>query len=391
MRIAMRNLARVVGLVMFGTAVAGAQQTSAPPATVAASANVLGPKIQFATPIYDFGRVRAGDPIRYTFVFTNTGDRLLILNAVQPQCGCTTAGDWTKQVEPGCTGSIPIQVNTFGYVGQVVKQVTVTCNVANQSVVSLQLKGTLYKPIDFSPLMAIINISPDSEAGSMLVTITNNTEVPLMLSSPESNNHLLSAELATNTPGKGYQLRVSVVPPLPTGSVQVQVNMRTGWTNPAVLTVPVVVSVQPAVVVIPSYVTLPAGALTVALTNSVAIENKSTNVLHLSEPIVNVPGVGAWIKEMRPGLSFIAMLAFPQGFEVTPGQQVVLSVKSSNPKYPVIKVPVMQMPRQVRPPAPMVTPMAAPVVPVIPPKPNPQSAARPRPLPPPLPPLPAGH
>ena len=85
--------------------------------------------------MYDFGRVKAGEPVKYTYVFTNTGDRLLIINAVQPGCGCTTAGDWTKQVEPGKTGSIPIQFNTADYNGMVVKQMTVTCNVTNQPTV----------------------------------------------------------------------------------------------------------------------------------------------------------------------------------------------------------------------------------------------------------------
>ena len=78
--------------------------------------------------MYDFGRIKAGEPVKYTYVFTNTGDALLILNSVQPQCGCTAAGEWTKQVEPGKTGNIPIQFNTMGYGGNVFKQVTVTCN-----------------------------------------------------------------------------------------------------------------------------------------------------------------------------------------------------------------------------------------------------------------------
>ena len=384
MRIAIKNLAEVVGLIILGTAVATAQQTSPPPGTVTASTNIVGPKIQFDAPVYDFARARSGEPIKHTFVFTNTGDQLLVLNTVQPQCGCTTAGEWTRQVEPGKTGSIPIQVNTLGYNGMVVKQVTVTCNVKTQPTVFLQLKGTLYKPIDFYPPMAVINIPPDSQAGSVGVTITNNTAEPLMLESPESNNHSFSAQLVTNTLGKAYHLTIAVEPPLPMGSVQAQINMRTGWTNPAVLTVPVIASVQPAVMVIPSYITLPPGPLAAALTNSVAIENRSTNALQLTEPNVNAPGVQAQIKEMRPGVSFTAMLAFPKGFEVPPGQQVILSVKSNNPKYPVVKVPVLQMPHPYRQPAP-----ATPVVPI---RPNVQALAHPRPLPPPLPPpLPAGH
>ena len=93
-------------------------------------------------------------------------------------------------------------------------------------------------------------------------------------------------------------------------------------------------TVQPAVMVIPSHITLPPGPLAHAVTNSVAIQNNSTNLLQLSEPAVNVPGVEAQIKEMQPGKSFTAMVAFPQGFQVPPGQQVELSVKSSNPKVP---------------------------------------------------------
>jgi hypothetical protein len=83
---------------------------------------------------------------------------------------------------------------------------------------------------------------------------------------------------------------------------------------------------------------------------------------------------------MQPGKSFIAMLAFPQGFEIPRGMQVALSVKSSNPRFPVVKVPIMQLPRPVMPP-----PAA---VPVALPRPRPPVVAHP---PPPLPPLPAGH
>ena len=72
---------------------------------------------------------------------------MLIINSVQPGCHCTTAGEWTKQVEPGKTGGIPIQFNTTGVPGMVVRQITVACNITNQPpLMFLQLKGTVYKP-----------------------------------------------------------------------------------------------------------------------------------------------------------------------------------------------------------------------------------------------------
>jgi hypothetical protein len=138
--------------------------------------------------------------------------------------------------------------------------------------------------------------------------------------------------------------------------------------------------VQPPIMVMPAYITVQAGPLVNAVTNSVTIQNNSTNAVQLSEPVVNVTGVEAQIKETQPGKSFIAMLAFPQGFEIPRGLHVELSVKSSNPRYPIIKVPVMQLPRPYRPPA------AA--VPVALPKPRPAAVPH---ASPPIPPMPAGH
>jgi copper(I)-binding protein len=299
---------------------------------------------------------------------------------VQPGCHCTTAGQWTKEVQPGQTGSIPIQFDTTGNNGPVNRQVTVTCNVPKQPYTSLQLHGSVYRAIEFNPPMALLNVPPDGETASVLVNITNNTDEPLMLCDPVINNRIFTAELTTNTPGKAFQLRVTVTPPGTMGYVPGQISFRTGWTNPAVVTLPVGASMQPAIVIIPSYVTLAAGPLARGLTNYVTIRNNSTNTLRLSDAAVSVPGVEAQIRETLPGKSFVAALAFPAGFEIPPGQHAELSLKSSNPRTPVLKVPIMQLPRPIMPrPA---------VVPVAMPRPARPAVVRP---PPPLPPVPASH
>ena len=345
----------VVGVAMAGVQPAPAPQPPVPPAV----ANPAGAKIQFASVLYDFGRMRAGDPVKYTYVFTNIGNETLFLTNVQPQCGCTTAGEWTRQVEPGKTGSIPIQFNTANYNGPVFKQVTVVCSDKSQSTLFLQLKGTVFKPLDVNPQLAVLNLSPDAETGSTVINITNNTEEPLMLSEPQSNNPKFTAELKTIAPGKSYQLVVSAVPPLTQGGVQAQVSMKSSWTNQPVLNVSVYANVQPAIMVIPSHLTLPPGPLAGAQTPSVTIQNNSTNLLSLTDPAVNAQGVETQIKEMQPGRSFTALVTFPQGFEIPPGQQVELTVKTTNPKYPVVKVPVTQMPRPAAPPQPVKPPTAA--------------------------------
>ena len=60
---------------------------------------------------------------------------------------------------------------------------------------------------------------------------------------------------------------------------------------------------------------------------------------------------------------FTALATFPQGFELPPGQPIELKMKSSNPKYPEVKVPIIQQQRRMmrapfpkRPAAAAVTP-----------------------------------
>jgi copper(I)-binding protein len=319
---------------------------------VAAATNAIGPKIRFASALYDFGRMRAGEPVKYTYVFTNVGDATLILTNVQPQCGCTTAGEWSRQVEPGKTGSIPIQFNTAAYSTAVFKQITVTCNDKSQPVLFLQLKGTVYKPLDVMPPMAMLNLPADADTGSVPVTITNHTEEPLMLWGAESNNKAFSAELTTNALGKGYQLKVSVVSPLSAPGMSAQISMKTSWTNQPVLNVAVYASKQPAISVVPSYLTLPPSPFAVPQAPSVAIQNNSTNPVALTDASVNAPGVEVQIKENEPGKKFTVVATFPQGFQIPAGQQMQLTMKSSNPKFPELKVPIMtQQPRPgMRPP-----------------------------------------
>src|SRR5207247_2371899 len=114
----------------------------------AATAKTSKAKIQFATPTYDFGKVTAGEPVNYTYIFTNIGTEKLELASVTPSCGCTTAGEWTHSVEPGKIGTIPVRFNSPNYSGPVAKTVTVKCNDSSQETVVLQIKGTVWQAID---------------------------------------------------------------------------------------------------------------------------------------------------------------------------------------------------------------------------------------------------
>jgi len=78
---------------------------------------------------FDFGKVKQGEVLEHIFKFTNSGTENLVIQSVQPACGCTgaTMGD-KKEFAPGETGEIIITFNTQGREGINSKTVTVTSN-----------------------------------------------------------------------------------------------------------------------------------------------------------------------------------------------------------------------------------------------------------------------
>jgi len=392
----MSTFARIAvgGLLALGLeSVALMAQVPLPPGAPQGTAQAPGPaaeapkgQIQFATPVYDFGKVKSGDPVKYTYVFTNVGSGVLEVTHVQPQCGCTTAGEWTKKVEPSQTGVIPVQFNSGNYpAGPVTKMITVMSTDPSHPQTMLQLKGTIWKPIDIQPNMAVLNIPPDGPGAPAVVKILNNTEEPLVLSDPVSNNRMATATLTTNQPGKEFQLAISAVPPVKS-PFQAAITLKTSATNVPVLTIPFWANVQPAVTVVPGQVMLPPGPLADKAVPSIRIESHSTNQMKLSAATVNTEGVEVQLKELQPDRIYEAQLTFPAGFQVPQGRPVTFTVRSSLPQYPLIEVPITQTlaqrvpvaPRQVLSPG---FPGGPPLPPKVPP-PLPSTAPKP-PIPPP--------
>ncbi len=315
------------------------------PAVAPAPTNA-GPKIVFEGAEYDFGRSKAGEPIRHTFYFTNTGEATLELMNVQPQCGCTTAGDWSHKVEPGKSGSIPIQVNTANLqAAPILKTVTVTCNdhsSPSSSTIVLKLKGTIWKPVDVNPVFAVLGPTADSPQCSTIVKVVNNMEEPLELSAPESTQKAFTAEVKTNTPGKNFDIVISSVPPFATGPVQGQITLRTSSSNMPLITVTAFMNVPGVVNINPPQISVPPAPLANVTPLSLNVQNNSTNAITLSEAAINAPGVEVTVQENQPGRLFTIMARFPQGFEAPAGKPLELIFKTSHPLAPVVKVPVHQ-------------------------------------------------
>lgn len=99
-------------------------------------------EIAFVKTTHDFGIIWDGASVEYSFEFTNKGDAPLILNNVQPSCGCT-APSWPREpIMPGKKEKIVVVYSPGAYRGNFSKTITITSNASNNNLV-LTIKGNV--------------------------------------------------------------------------------------------------------------------------------------------------------------------------------------------------------------------------------------------------------
>ncbi len=102
----------------------------APNANATTPAPPTGPTttIQFDTPEYNFGKVKAGTKVEHEYTFKNTGKEPLVISNAKGSCGCTVP-EWPKEpIPPGGTGKIKVVFDSSGKPGPQTKTVTITAN-----------------------------------------------------------------------------------------------------------------------------------------------------------------------------------------------------------------------------------------------------------------------
>ncbi|MBQ9362323.1 MAG: DUF1573 domain-containing protein [Bacteroidaceae bacterium] len=102
------------------------------------------PEIKFEKTTIELGTFSMDEPVqRCTFKFTNTGKAKLVINQVNPSCGCTVAEYPKDFISPGGTGEITVTYNGTGKMpGRFKKGITVITNCKNE-MTRLSIAGTM--------------------------------------------------------------------------------------------------------------------------------------------------------------------------------------------------------------------------------------------------------
>ncbi|RTY86932.1 DUF1573 domain-containing protein [Flavobacterium sp. RSP49] len=139
----MKKIIALALLVVLGVTTSNAQETSKKiKATSSAPAKVNGAGMVFVTETIDYGTIAHNAEGRREFVFTNNGNKPLIITNAQGSCGCTVPTYPKEPIAPGAKGVIGVKYDTSRAGQAFTKTVTLTTNatVPNKT---LTIKGNV--------------------------------------------------------------------------------------------------------------------------------------------------------------------------------------------------------------------------------------------------------
>jgi len=88
----------------------------------------LFPQIEFDKEMHDFGRIKSGEILVYTFTFTNLGNADLEIYDTEADCGCIEVAIPQKTISPGTKGVIEVVFNSGGMIGKQLKTLEIQSN-----------------------------------------------------------------------------------------------------------------------------------------------------------------------------------------------------------------------------------------------------------------------
>jgi hypothetical protein len=141
----MKNIILLAMLTVLGVTTSNAQETTKKAkATRSKAAKVDGAGMVFVSETIDYGTIAHNADGKREFVFTNNGNKPLIIANTQGSCGCTVPSSPKEPIAPGAKGIISVKYAT-DRIGAFTKTVTVTSNAEGQATKVLTIKGTVLR------------------------------------------------------------------------------------------------------------------------------------------------------------------------------------------------------------------------------------------------------
>ncbi len=115
-------------LFLFAVACSKTKQPVAPATAQDVVTELPSTALQFETETHDFGQLKAGEKLSFSFVFQNKGEGAIQIKSASTDCGCMSAHFTQKSVKPGESGVIEVTFDSAGLFGRQLKTVEILWN-----------------------------------------------------------------------------------------------------------------------------------------------------------------------------------------------------------------------------------------------------------------------
>ncbi|HEU4386533.1 MAG TPA: DUF1573 domain-containing protein, partial [Blastocatellia bacterium] len=319
-------------------------------------------------PLHDFGELKAGTPLKYSFVVKNTGDADLVINSVTPSCGCT-ATDFDKLIPPGKEGKITLAIeHTESLQGEVAKTANVNTNDPAMPTFMLSLRasfklerkpgesadaavlaeGKRVGPFSVAPFDKWVTSALRGRPVSGVLYLTNRDNKPVRITEviPGGDDFLVS--LTKIQEGKRYDLSITTNPGLKAGQHNQTVRLVTDDKANPEIPIPLEVTVYPLVFVTPTLMNLRGLPLSM---DSAQFNLPLINVRKVSDQggplaIKSISSTLAFLKldqqTEADGKSYSIRLSLDKSKIGGPGDfKGTVRIETNDPETPVFEIPVV--------------------------------------------------
>lgn len=232
-----------------------------------------GPRFQpLDSSVYRFGTVWTDSNFSHDFHFKNVGDAPLKVLSWKAHCSCSTAGDYTKVVQPGETGVFPYNLSTKNAEGDLSRNLNVFFNDPNMPEWKLYMTGYV-KDICSIEVVTDGRVGSDDPAGLQKISglkanfeeITKNETLFRVLKLVNTSEHSplelkmmpvaggrFEATLNETKPGEEWELTIVGSPPWRTGYNNGLIRFRTNVPEKPTWAVPIYARLPERIEVVPS-------------------------------------------------------------------------------------------------------------------------------------------
>jgi hypothetical protein len=103
-------------------------------------------KIEFVKTAHDFGTLKEGEKVEFSFRYKNTGTEPLSIVSAESDCGCTVLQWVKKPLLENETGNLLVLFETAGFTGNTFKTITVTTN--TDSIIELKIGALIQSNLE---------------------------------------------------------------------------------------------------------------------------------------------------------------------------------------------------------------------------------------------------